>query len=182
MNLNHTLGSLLLLAGFATAAHAQAEKTREQVRTELAEAIRTGDMFAGGDSGLKLNELYPRRYPRAVAAPTASREQVKAEFAEAVRTGNVFAAGEGALKLNEELPRRYPAVTVPAGKTRSEVKAELAEAIRTGDMVAAGEASMKLNEQFPQRYAKTAGCRPADSGRRCGEGARALTQTWAPRS
>jgi hypothetical protein len=182
MNVNRTLGSLLLLAGFATTAHAQAEKTREQVRAELAEAIRTGDVLAGGDSGLKLNELYPQRYPRSVATATTSREQVKAEFAEAVRTGNVFAAGEGAFKLNEESPQRYPVATVLAGKTRAEVKAELAEAIRTGDMVPAGEAGMKLNEQFPQRYARSGGCRPGDAGHRCGERVRALTQSWVPRS
>ena len=100
-----------------------------------------------------------------------------------MRTRNVFAAGEGALKLNEQFPQRYPAVTVLAGKTRAEVKAELAEAIRTGDMVAAGEAGMRLDEQFPQRYANSAAdCRPGDAGRRCGERARAMTQTWEPRS
>jgi len=41
-------------------------KTRAQVKAELAEALRTGEMLAG-DSGLKLNELEPGAYPRAVA-------------------------------------------------------------------------------------------------------------------
>jgi hypothetical protein len=30
---------------------------------KLREAQRTGDMVADGESGLKLNELYPNRYP-----------------------------------------------------------------------------------------------------------------------
>ena len=37
--------------------------TRKQVKAELAEAIRTGDIMAGGESSLKLNELHPNRYP-----------------------------------------------------------------------------------------------------------------------
>lgn len=37
-------------------------KTRAQVKAELAEALRTGDIVAGGESGQKLNELFPGRY------------------------------------------------------------------------------------------------------------------------
>ena len=44
-----------------------AGKTREQVKAELAEATRTGDIIAPGESGLKLNELYPQRYEQARA-------------------------------------------------------------------------------------------------------------------
>jgi curli biogenesis system outer membrane secretion channel CsgG len=46
MNFTRTLGSLVLLAAFAITA--QAQLTREQVKAELAEAIRTGDMPACG--------------------------------------------------------------------------------------------------------------------------------------
>ena len=38
-----------------TAAQAQSEKTREQVKAEYAEAVRTGDVIPAGDAGLKLN-------------------------------------------------------------------------------------------------------------------------------
>ena len=65
----------LLLAAIASVAHAEAPKSREQVKAELKEAIRTGDVLAGGDSGLKLNELYPQRYPR-VVAETKTRAEV----------------------------------------------------------------------------------------------------------
>ena len=154
MNFARTTISLLLLAAIGTTAQAQSEKTREQVKAELTEAIRTGDVLANGDSGLKLNEMYPQRYPHAPAAIGATRAQVKAELAEAIRTGDMIASGESGLRLNEEFPQRYPAVAFAAGKTREQVRAETAEAIRTGDMIAAGESGLKLNQLYPRHYAK----------------------------
>jgi hypothetical protein len=151
MNFTHTLGSMLLLAAFGSTA--QAQMTREQVKADLAEAIRTGDMLAG-ESGLKLNEINPGRYPARPVLAGKTREQVQAELAEAIRTGDMLAGGESGLKLNEINPDRYPAKTILAGKTREQVKAELAEAIRTGDMLASGESGLTLYEMFPDRYAK----------------------------
>ena len=55
------------------------------------EAVRTGDVIPAGDAGLKLNELYPQRYPHAAVAVAVSRAQVKAELAEAIRTGDMAA-------------------------------------------------------------------------------------------
>jgi len=78
------------------------------VKAELAEAIRTGDMMASGELGLKLNEEFPQRYPAVVAvASTKTRDQVNAETREAIRNGDMYAAGEGMTKLNEEFPQRY---------------------------------------------------------------------------
>ena len=165
MKLARTATSLLLLAAIASAAHAEGPKTREQVKAELREAIRTGDVFAGGDnSGVKLNELYPDRYPR-VAAQTKTRAEVQAELAQAIREGTMVAAGEGALTARDEFPQRYPAVAVAPGRTRAEVVAETREAIRTGDVYAAGEGAMKLNEEYPQRYAKQRAVFTAQAGR-----------------
>jgi Domain of unknown function (DUF4148) len=155
MNFTRTLGSLLLLAAFGS--HANAQLTREQVKAELAEAIRTGDMPVGGESDLKLNQLYPDRYPAKPALVGKTREQVRAELAEAIRTGNVLADGESGLLRNEVDPARYPAKATYVGKTREQVKAELAEAIRTGDMPAGGESVLMLYEMYPQRYAKARG-------------------------
>jgi hypothetical protein len=163
MNVTRTTVSLLLLAAIGTVAQAQSEKTREQVKAEWADAIRTGDVLASGESGLKLNELYPRRYPRAPAAIGATRAQVKAELAEAIRTGDIIASGESGLRLNEEFPHLYPAVAALAGKTRAQIKAETEEAIRTGDMVAAGEGELKLNQLYPQRYARELATHAADA-------------------
>jgi Domain of unknown function (DUF4148) len=161
MNFTRTLGSLLLLAAFGT--HANAQLTREQVKAELAEAIRTGDMPVDGESDLKLNQLYPDRYPAKPALIGKTREQVRAELAEAIRTGNVLADGESGLLRNEVDPARYPAKPTYAGKTREQVKAELAEAIRTGDMPAGGESGLMLYEMYPQRYAKARGSSYAGS-------------------
>jgi hypothetical protein len=46
-----------------------AVNTRVQVKAELAEAIRTGDMPASGESGQKLYEISPSRYAAARALP-----------------------------------------------------------------------------------------------------------------
>ena len=56
--------SLLLLAAFASTAHAEAPKTREEVKAELREAIRNGDMVAAGEGGQTLNEMFPQRYAK----------------------------------------------------------------------------------------------------------------------
>lgn len=158
MKLARTSLALLLLATLgAHGANAQSALTREQVKAELAEAIRTGNMLASGETGLKLNELYPERYPKPAVQLGQTRDQVKAELAEAIRTGELISTGELGLKLNEEFPQRYPAVAVAAGKTREQVKAETAEAIRTGDIVAAGELGLKMNELYPARYANARG-------------------------
>lgn len=45
------------------AQNASGPKTREQVRAELMEAIRTGNMPANDDSGCLLNEINPSAYP-----------------------------------------------------------------------------------------------------------------------
>ena len=168
MKLARTAAPLLFLVAIASTAHAEAPKTREQVKAELREAIRTGDVFAGGDSGLKLNELYPQRYPSVAVVETKTRAQVQAELADAIRAGTMVAAGEGGLTLRDEFPQRYPQVAAAPGRTREEVIAETREAIRTGDMYAAGEGAMKLNEETPQRYARqralyTAQARPSAS-------------------
>ena len=75
-------------AGSALANDAAAPKTREQVKAELAEAIRTGDIVHC-ESGHKLNELFPGQYPAKPAVQGKTREQVKAELAEAIRTGQL---------------------------------------------------------------------------------------------
>jgi len=163
-----TVLCIALLAASASGANAQT--TRAEVRAAYAEAVRTGDVMAPGDSGLKLNELYPQRYPRAPAASGRTREEVKAELAQAVREGDVVAAGELELTARELHPERYPAAQVVAlGKTRAQVKAETREAIATGDMFASGEGQARLNEQYPQRYARArallAARAPSDSMR-----------------
>jgi ribosomal protein L30E len=152
MNITQTLATLLVLAAFGNNANAQL--TREQVKAELTEAIRSGDMPAGGESDLKLNQMFPGRYPVKPALVGKTREQVRAELAEAIRTGDMAAGGESGQKLNETNPGRYPAKPLYAGKTREQVKAELAEAIRTGNMPAGGESGLMLYEMAPARYAK----------------------------
>ena len=94
----------------ANTTDASAPKTREQVKAELAEATRTGDIQAFGDSGRKLNELYQNRYPAKPVVQGNTREQVMAELEEAIRTGNILAPGNSGRKLNELYPSRFPSL------------------------------------------------------------------------
>ena len=102
-----TLAVAALAAGNAMAADASAAKTREQVKAELAEALRTGDFVVNGETHQKANEVNPGLYPAKSAAQGKTREQVKAELVEALRTGNIMADGETGLKLNQLYPQRY---------------------------------------------------------------------------
>jgi ribosomal protein L30E len=122
----------------ATAASNGAPVTRKQVRAELAEAVRTGNVILG-ESSLRLNEQFPQNYPLQQNVPSKSREQVKAELAQAIRTGNI-SEGESGQKLNEQFPNQFPAQENIASKTHEQVNAELVEAISTGHIGAYIEA------------------------------------------
>jgi hypothetical protein len=117
----------LALAAATGGALSQGALTREQVKAELAEAIRTGDIVGNGHSGQKLNEMYPGRYPPKPVVAGKTRAEVKAELAEALRTGDFIVNGETGLKANELSPGAYPMqprgrkVTPQATTAQSEV-------------------------------------------------------------
>jgi len=120
-------------AGNALAAEASGPKTRAQVLTELAQAQRSGDIVAYGESGKKLNELYPSQYPAKPAVQGKTRAQVLTELVEAQRSGDIVAYGESGKKLNELYPSQYPAKPAVQDHTRAQVLAELAQAKRSGE-------------------------------------------------
>ena len=115
-------------------------KTREEVLAELAEAQRTGDIAISNgheDSGTKLNELYPERYPAKANIAGKTRQQVLDELAEAQRTGDIVVNDGNAnsgKKLNELYPERYPAKAAITSKTRQQVLDELVSAQRSGEL------------------------------------------------
>ena len=122
----------LLVAASCAGAHAQS-KTRDEVRQELADAVRNGALMRG--------EVEPRNLPPGadLLAQRRTRSEVRAEFEAAQRSGDLLAAGELNQKLNELYPSRYPHQQAPVGKTRAQVRAELVDAQRNGDLLAAGE-------------------------------------------
>ena len=123
-------------------AQTQAAKTREQVRQELMEAVRTGNMPCNDDSGKLMREMYPSRYPQPPAVESKTREQVKQELDEAIRTGGIQCNNEtGNFTAREINPSRYPPAPASPGKTREAVKKELQEAIRTGTMPKSSEST-----------------------------------------
>ena len=98
----------LVLASALIASTSFAGVTREQVRAELAAAVRSGDIMAGGDSGLKLNELYPSDYPAKQVQASVTRQQVQAELATALRSGDYMVGGQIDDKCNELHPNMHP--------------------------------------------------------------------------
>lgn len=123
-----------LVAGYAQAADTTLPgKPREQVRAELADAQRAGDL-SETHTGKSVNEQYPARFPNQERASGLSREQVLAELLEARRTGELPAGDEVGKKLNERYPGQYPAPATTSGLTRDQVLAELLRAQRSGDL------------------------------------------------
>ena len=103
-------GSTVILASVLFAGTpAFAQVTREQVNAEYAQAVRTGDIVGEPEQGLKLNQMYPDRYPAKQAQAGRTRAEVLAELADAQRTGDIVGEPEQGLKLNQMYPTRYPA-------------------------------------------------------------------------
>lgn len=127
-----------------------ADVTRDQVKAELAMAVRNGDIMFG-ETNVKLNEMFPGRYPAKQVQSDVTRAQVKSELVAAVRNGDME-VGNSSLKLNEMYPNLYPVSQVQSTVTRAEVKAELISALRTGDYMAPGEASGLCNEVHPSMH------------------------------
>jgi len=67
-----------------------ASKSRDEVRSELAEAVRTGAVITNNATGETLRAAAPSQYVPGFESGL-TREQVRAELAEAVRNGEVIA-------------------------------------------------------------------------------------------
>lgn len=78
-----------LSAGSVMAADPDQPKTRAEVREELEEARRMGEIPANDDSGLLLRDEFPERYPPKATGPSLTREQVRKELEEAQRSGRM---------------------------------------------------------------------------------------------
>ena len=95
-------------------ANAQLPRSRADVLAELDTARRDGELLAGGESSLKLNELRPSQYPAHAVFAGKTRAQVKTELAEAQRNGDMVADGESGLTLRELRPQAYPRAAASA--------------------------------------------------------------------
>jgi hypothetical protein len=98
------------------AAQAQEALTRDQVRTELAAARRSGDIQAPGDSGLTLRDLHPDRYPARGVAVSKTRAQVVAEFKDAERNGDL-PYGDTGVSAREVHPQNSKQVVASLAST-----------------------------------------------------------------
>jgi hypothetical protein len=92
------LGIALSAAAFSPSwAQDAGPKTREQVRAELLEAQRTGDIMADGETGKMLNEVFPNAYPAKSSTAGLTREPVRSDLNDAQRR----VGGESGRTLNE---------------------------------------------------------------------------------
>ena len=157
------LAVALSASGIGT--YAQSGATRDQVRSELVEAIRSGDILSG-ESGLTLREQFPNRYPQVPKPPGLTRAQVQAELADAIRNGQLIAGGEIGAPADQGIPGAFPRELMVGQKTRVEVQQELAEAIRTGDILAGGESAQLLRLQNPAHYTRMAAQKPGPAADR----------------
>lgn len=101
-------GVLVVSATQVWSQNTNGPKTREQVRIELMDAIRTGDLPANDETGRMLNEVNPSAYPPKPSAACKTREQVRAELADAHRTGNLPASHDSGCMHRNMHPHRDP--------------------------------------------------------------------------
>ena len=149
MNFARTTVSLLLLAAIGTAAQAQSEETREQVKAEYALAqdasltraeVRQEVLGArAAHTLIPAGEGVTPGYPRASdRASNVTRAQVKSDVLQARVGGQLQPAGQGSPE-----DRVYAqAVAAPSTLARSEVKAQVLEARANGELVPAGEGEL----------------------------------------
>lgn len=124
-----------LTAGHAMAADPVAPKTRAEVRQELENAKKMGEIPANDESGLLLRDEFPQRYPPKAAGPSLTREQVRSELQEAQRLGEIPANDESNMQLHELYPARYPQPASGGPRlTREQVKQELDRARKAGEI------------------------------------------------
>src|SRR5690606_8555905 len=85
-----SLAALALSITLSGVAHADGGLTRAQVKAELAEAQRTGDIM-DYTTGQKLNQLFPSAYPQAAMEikPIASRASITAAKAVPASSGSI---------------------------------------------------------------------------------------------
>ena len=67
-------------------------KTRAQVKAELAEAVRIGEIIADSERGLTAYQLNPSAYPARPSAMGKTRAQVQDELAKAHMDGSLARA------------------------------------------------------------------------------------------
>ncbi len=135
-----SLGQALALAlatlstGHTLATDSGMPKTRAEVLMELEKAQRTGDIPANDESGLKLNEEFPERYPQKAKGPILTREQVRQDLIEAQQMGEIPANDESGLQLHELYPSRYPQQENGPRLSREQVNRELDRARKAGEI------------------------------------------------
>ncbi len=94
-------------------ATAVASKSRDQVRSELAEAVRSGAVIANNATGETVRTAGRSPFAAGFEA-RVTRDQVKAELAEAARNGELIANNATGETFGQGHPNRHVRATSPA--------------------------------------------------------------------
>ena len=149
---NNLSVSALIIMSAIVGTSAFAATTRDQVQSQLVEAVRTGNIVVNDESGRTLNQVNPSQYPAQKIQVGYSREQVNVNLTNAIRSGNIVINDESRRALNQVNPQQYAAQPAQSSVTRAQVNTQLTEAVRTGNVAAIDESGRKLNELYPNRY------------------------------
>lgn len=151
MKTTYLSAAILSLTALASG-HAMAQGlSTEQVRAELVEAARNGDLIVNPSTGQTERDLAPHLYP-AREQVGLTREQVRAELVAAERNGDLIVDPSSGRTVADINPGTVSASSQAPGKTRTEVVAELVAAERNGELVGNLITGQKQNEMYPQFY------------------------------
>ncbi len=112
-----TLAMAALSAGQVLAADPAMPKSRAEVRQELEDAKRTGEIQANDFDGWPLDQ-----HPPLTKGPSLTREQVRQELEDAKRTGEIQANDFDGWPLDQ-----HPPNSTGPGLTREQVREEMEE-------------------------------------------------------
>lgn len=151
------MAALGVLALTASLAHAHSALTRDQVRQELVDALRTGSLTAPGEAGLTLREQNPQRFAasatgRALPVPK-SRAEVVRELQAAQLAGELPLLGEQSAGSDGRALGAPPLRRMGHALTRAQVMADYREAARNGGLLGLGETGQQMMAPAaPQRH------------------------------
>jgi len=150
------MAALGLLALSTSLAHAHSALTRDQVRQELVDALRTGSLLAPGEAGFTLREQSPQRFAARATGPAVpvpkTRGEVVQELQAAQQAGELPLLGERGTGPDGRAIGAPPLRRMGQALTRAQVMADYREAARHGGLLGLGETGQQAAPAATQHH------------------------------